>query len=40
MWEEENADEFVEWYEDGVEEKKLEPHDPDEIFNNKPKESK
>ena len=40
MWEEENQDEFVEWYEDGVEEKKLKPHDPDEIFNNKPKESK
>ena len=34
MWEEENQDEFVEWYEDGVEEKKLEPHDPDEIFKN------
>ena len=34
MWEEENEDEFVEWYEDGVEEKKLKPHDPDEIFKN------
>ena len=34
-WEEENRDEFVEWYEDGVEEKKLEPHDPNTIFNNK-----
>jgi len=34
-WEEENRDEFVEWYEDGVEEKKLEPHDPETIFNNK-----
>tara|TARA_R110000822_G_scaffold100807_2_gene226730 strand:- start:50 stop:631 length:582 start_codon:yes stop_codon:yes gene_type:complete len=33
-WEEENRDAFVEWYEDGVEEKKLEPHDPETIFNN------
>jgi hypothetical protein len=35
-WEEENRDEFIEWYEDGVEEKKLEPHDPKTIFNNIP----
>lgn len=33
-WEEENQNAFVEWYEDGVEEKKLEPHDPETIFNN------
>lgn len=35
-WELENRNEFVAWYEDGVEEKQLEPHDPKAIFNNKP----
>lgn len=33
--EEEDDDEFVEWYEDGVEERKLKPHDPKSIWKDK-----
>ena len=34
MWEEENKDEFVDWYEEGVDERKLKPHNPDDVWGN------
>lgn len=34
MWEEENKDEFVDWYEEGVDERKLKPHNPADIWGN------